>query len=153
MKSAFALVFCTAASVAFAADAPPADVSKQVTPQEIVWEAGPPSLPPGAQRAVLYGDPGKAGPFALRLKFPDGYRVPPHTHPGTEVVTVISGVFKFGMGEKGDKAKTKDFPAGSFVVVEPGMAHYAFAGGETVVQINSIGPWAVNYVNPADDPR
>ena len=124
-----------------------------VTPSQVKWAKGPASLPPGAQSSVLYGDPAKEGPFALRLKFPKGYKVPPHTHPKAEVVTVISGTVNFGMGKSANAAKTTPLPAGSFIAVEPGLAHFASIGSEAVVQINSSGPWAVNYVNPADDPR
>ena len=124
-----------------------------LTPSQIKWAKGPASLPPGAQASVLYGDPATEGPFALRLKFPKGYKVPPHTHPKPEVVTVISGTVNVGMGKSANAAKTTPLPAGSFFAFDPGMAHYASVEGETVVQVNSSGPWVVNYVNPADDPR
>jgi hypothetical protein len=52
-----------------------------VNAQEIKWGPAPPSIPSGAQAAVLYGDPGKEGLFSLRLKLPKGYAIPPHTHP------------------------------------------------------------------------
>src|SRR6266576_2182423 len=117
------------------------------------WAKAPPSLPPGAEASVLYGDPGKEGLFVLRLKFPKGYAIPPHTHPKPEIVTVISGTFTLGMGNVPDKSNAKPLPAGSFFAFEPGMAHYAFTDEETVVQINSTGPWGINYVNPKDDPR
>jgi quercetin dioxygenase-like cupin family protein len=149
---AFFLLSVAASANAWAASAP-AEQPKQFTPQEIVWGPGPEALPPGAQKAVLYGDPSKPGQFAIRLKFPKGYRVPPHTHPVPEIVTVIAGVFKLGMGDVADESKTKAFPAGSFVAIEPGMAHFAFADEETVLQTNTTGPWVVNYVNPKDDPR
>lgn len=126
---------------------------KIVSADQVVWNAGPPSLPPGAQAAVLHGDPAKDGLFAMRLKLPAGYRIAPHSHPKPEVVTVISGAFHVGMGEVADKAKAQRLPAGSFFAFDPGMAHYAHVDEETVIQINSSGPWAINYVNPADDPR
>jgi quercetin dioxygenase-like cupin family protein len=102
---------------------------------------------------VLYGDPSKEGLFAIRLKLPKGYRVPPHTHPQPEIVTVISGVFHIGMGDTADDSKAKALPAGSFIAIEPGMAHFAFFDEETVIQTNSKGPWGITYVNPKDDPR
>lgn len=123
------------------------------TPTQIRWTEGPASLPPGAQAALLYGDPTKEGPFALRLKFPKGYKIPPHTHPRTEIVTVISGTFNVGMGKTAIAAKAAPLPAGSFFAFDPGLAHYASVDEETVVQLNSSGPWMVNYINPADDPR
>ena len=124
-----------------------------VTPQEVRWSPAPPSLPPGAQAAVLYGDPGKEGPFAMRLRLPADYRIPPHTHPGHEIVTVISGTFLLGHGARADKAQTQALPAGSLFAFPPGSQHCAFVDGETVVQISTAGPWGIAYVNPADDPR
>jgi quercetin dioxygenase-like cupin family protein len=126
---------------------------KAVTPDAIKWEAAPPALPSGAQAAVLYGDPSKEGVFAMRLKMPKGYQIPPHTHPRPEIVTIISGESLLGMGEKADRKDVQRLPAGSFVAVSPGMAHYAIAEQESVVQLNSVGPWEIKYVNPADDPR
>jgi quercetin dioxygenase-like cupin family protein len=146
-----------AATMLFAAlgtgPAQAADDHKMVTAQEIKWAAAPPSIPAGAEAAVLYGDPSKEGLFALRLKLPKGYHIPPHTHPKPEVVTVISGTSRLGMGEKADAGKGKALPAGSFFAMPPGMAHFAYADEDTVVQLNSTGPWSLNYVNPADDPR
>ncbi|MFZ1988795.1 MAG: cupin domain-containing protein [Alphaproteobacteria bacterium] len=154
MRLAYAfLLISVAATTCALADSPMANAPKQFTPGQIVWGPGPEALPPGAQKAVLYGDPSKPGQFAIRLKLPKGYRVPPHTHPVPEIVTVISGTFKLGMGPVADESKTTAFPAGSFVAVEPGMAHFAFFDEDTVIQTNTIGPWAVNYVNPKDDPR
>jgi quercetin dioxygenase-like cupin family protein len=120
---------------------------------DIQWGPAPPVLPSGAEATVLFGDPSKDGPFALRLKFPEGYSVPPHTHPVKEVVTVISGTFSLGMGETADQSKLQPLPAGSFVTMDAGMAHYVSTDEETVVQINTMGPWGLTYVNPEDDPR
>jgi quercetin dioxygenase-like cupin family protein len=121
---------------------------KMFMPQDIKWSPTPPSLPPGAEVALLYGDATKEGLFALRLKVPKGYRVPPHTHPKPEIGTVLSGTVRLGMGDKEDV-----FPAGSFYATPPGMAHQFTADEDAVVQVNSTGPWGINYVNPKDDPR
>ena len=118
----------------------------------VEWGAAPPSLPAGAQAAALLGSPSKEGPFVLRLKFPAGYIVPPHRHSKDEFVTVISGGFGIGSGEKLDPA-TKPLTAGGFVHLPAGMPHYATAHGETVVQINGAGPFDVTYIDPKDDPR
>lgn len=120
---------------------------------EIKWTDGPPSLPKGAKMAVLEGDPTKEGPFVFRLKLPDGYRVPPHTHPKMERITVIEGTFNFGMGEKFDKAATQPMPVGTYGYWPAGMTHFVWAKGETILQFHGDGPWTINYVNPADDPR
>ena len=121
--------------------------------KEIKWQDGPASLPKGAQIAVLEGNPNKEGPFVFRVKVPDGYRIPPHTHPKTERVTVISGTFNIGMGDKFDEKKLKLMPAGTYGFWEAGMKHFVSIKGETVVQFHGMGPWSIQYVNPADDPR
>jgi len=118
----------------------------------VTWGPAPASLPPGAQAAILLGSPAKEGPFVLRLKFPDGFTVPPHRHSKDEFVTVIAGGFAVGAGERLDRA-TPPLPAASFVHLPAGMPHFARAVGETVVQINGTGPFDVNYVDPKDDPR
>ncbi len=123
------------------------------TPAEMKWRDGPPSLPKGAKIAVLEGDPGKEGPFVFRVKVPDGYRIPPHTHPKTERVTVIAGTFHIGMGTKFDAKSAKPMPAGTYGYWEAGMGHYVWVKGETIVQFHGMGPWMIQYVNPADDPR
>ena len=124
-----------------------------ISANDLKWSPGPPSIPPGAQAAVLYGDPSKEGLFALRLKLPKGYAIAPHTHPKPEIVTVISGTFRLGMGETADRGKAQPLGPGSFLALEPGMAHFAFTDDETVIQLNSTGPWTLTYVNPSDDPR
>lgn len=122
-------------------------------PDGLEWRDGPPSLPKGAQIAALEGDPSKEGPFVFRVKAPDGYRIPVHTHPKTERVTVISGTFNIGMGDKFDQAATEPMPAGTYGFWEAGMKHFVWVKGETIVQFHGQGPWSIQYVNPADDPR
>jgi quercetin dioxygenase-like cupin family protein len=120
---------------------------------EVKWGAGPPSLPSGAKAAVLEGDPTKAGLFTMRLSLPDGYQIKPHTHPAFEHITVISGTFNLGMGEKFDTTKGKALETGAFAYLAPKTNHYAWSKGETVIQLHGEGPWQINYLNPADDPR
>ena len=122
-------------------------------PGKIEWKDRPASLPKGAKIAVLEGDPTKEGPFVFRVKVPDGYRIPVHTHPKRERVTVISGTFNIGMGEKFDIKATKAMPAGTYGHWATGMKHFDWIKGETVVQFHGMGPWSIQYVNPADDPR
>jgi quercetin dioxygenase-like cupin family protein len=123
------------------------------TPDKLEWKDGPASLPKGAKIAILEGDPSKDGPFVFRVKVPDGYRIPVHTHPKTERVTVISGTFNIGMGEVFDKGKTQAMPAGTYGYWEAGMKHFVWIKGETVAQFHGMGPWSIQYVNPDDDPR
>jgi quercetin dioxygenase-like cupin family protein len=123
------------------------------TPADLKWMDGPPGLPPGAKMAVLSGDPAKKGLFTVRLQVQAGYKVPPHTHPSAEHVTVISGVLYVGAGDKFDEETGKQLEAGSYVVLPADMTHYAWSRGETIIQIHSMGPFEIKYVNPADDPR
>ncbi|ACP21492.1 hypothetical protein NGR_b00180 (plasmid) [Sinorhizobium fredii NGR234] len=139
---------CGIASFASAEDA-----HTIIAPDDVKWAPAPKILPAGAETAVLFGDPSKEGLFALRLKVPSGYAVPPHTHPADEVVTVISGTINLGMGETADRSASKALSAGSFFALPPGMAHFAYFDEETVVQITTNGPWGIKYVNPADDPQ
>lgn len=116
------------------------------------WVDPPPSLPPGAKLAVISGDPGTPEPFTLRLQMPNGYRIAPHTHPTDEHVTVLSGTLAAAMGETFDAKALGDLGAGSYAVMSADMPHYVMARGTTVVQVHGMGPFVLNYVNPADDP-
>lgn len=124
------------------------------TPDQIKYGPVPGFIPAGAQLAVLEGDPTAAtGDFTVRLKMPDGYKIPPHWHPNRENITVISGNVKFGMGDTFDQTKMTTFAAGSFAYMDPSMHHYAMAsGGEAVVQVHGMSPLQFNYVNAGDDP-
>ena len=126
---------------------------KMFAPSDLKWMEGPAALPPGAKLAVLEGDPAKPGPFTIRLQAPDGYKIPAHTHPTDERVTVISGTFHLGMADKFDEAAGREMVAGSFAIMPAGMKHFAWSTGETVVQVQSNGPFVIKYVDPADDPR
>ena len=120
---------------------------------DLQWKDGPGSLPAGGRFAVLEGDPTKEGPFTMRLRLPDRFRIPPHWHGGVEHVTVVSGTFNVGMGDKFDESAGKRMPAGAFGYWPAGMRHFAWTEGETILQLHGIGPWTITYVNPADDPR
>jgi quercetin dioxygenase-like cupin family protein len=120
-----------------------------VNADEVAWKDAPPILP-GAQISVLYGDPAKEGVFVMRLKFPANYKVPPHTHPVDEIVTVISGEFNIGLGKEFDAAQTKPYTAGALIAMPPETAHFVFTDEETVVQISTRGPWALKFINPGD---
>jgi uncharacterized RmlC-like cupin family protein len=123
------------------------------SPSDVKWGDGPPSLPKGLQAAVLHGDPGKAAPYTLLLKMPAGYKVPAHWHSQDENVTVISGEFYAGMGDKLDAAKSMGLKPGAYVFMPAKMHHYAFAKGPTVIQIHGSGPFDINYIDPNTDPR
>ncbi|MGB2715245.1 MAG: cupin domain-containing protein [Vicinamibacterales bacterium] len=134
---------------------PAASASQHVmiTPDQVKWGPGPPALPPGAQAAVISGDPAKPAMFVIRAKLPDGYTVPPHWHPTDEYVTVLSGTLMAGLGDKLDTGAMHALSAGAMAKMPKRTNHYVRAKGETVIQVQAIGPFDVTYVNPNDDPR
>jgi quercetin dioxygenase-like cupin family protein len=117
------------------------------------WKAGPPSLPKGAQMAVVSGDPAKKGPLVVRLKLPGNYIIPPHRQPMAENITVLYGVLNVGMGERLDKTRIKPYERGDHLSIPANTPHYVQIFRETIIQLNGTGPFAVEYVNPANDPR
>jgi quercetin dioxygenase-like cupin family protein len=121
-------------------------------PSEAKWGPAPPVLPKGVQMMVLSGDPTKSGPFVVRLKLPANTKVPAHHHPMVENITVISGAFHLGMGDKLDEKNGTAFEPGGFGSMPANMNHYAWATAESVIQLHGIGPFKIEYVNPADDP-
>jgi len=155
------VVLGIAALVVAAEEAKTNDKSQQASstehrvlnPSDLTWGDMPPGLPVGAKMAVLNGNPGAAGPFTARMNAPAGYTIAPHTHPTTERITVISGSFRVGMGTTFSESNMKDLGPGSYIVLPSGMAHFAKVTTDSIIQIDSEGPFQINYVNPADDPR
>ena len=138
------------AVVALALTATPSHAQKAA---KLSWGPAPPFLPAGAKFAVVSGDPMKSGPFEIELDLPNGYMIPPHTHPTAETVTVKSGHFVYGMGDKVDKKAEKTMTKGQSGTLPPNQAHWAHAKGHTVVAVSGNGPFAITYVTPTDDPR
>jgi len=120
---------------------------------EAKWGPAPPMLPKGAEIAVVAGDPGKPAPYIVRLKFPANYDIPAHSHPTMENVTVITGSFLVGMGDKLDKTKSQALEVGGVASLPAGMNHYAFTKVPTTIVLFGQGPVEFKYVNPKDDPR
>lgn len=148
MKRIFLLpALALVAMTAFAAD------PSIMNTADMKWGDAPPSMPKGAKFSVLYGDPGKDGPFAVRIKMPSGYTIPPHSHSKDESLTIISGALYLGMSETVDKSKTQALKAGGFHHLTGKAHHYAFTKAPTVVQVNGEGPFDITYLNPADDPQ
>jgi quercetin dioxygenase-like cupin family protein len=139
-----------AVAEAAAADAVPHHV---VTPPNAIKWLNFPLGGPGVKAAVISGDPDKPGPFVLRIKSPAGAKVPPHWHPGDEHLTIVSGTFAIGMGDVFDPKKLTSLPPGSYALLPREMHHFAFSKTATVVQVHGMGPFQINFVNPADDPR
>lgn len=121
-------------------------------PDALRWVA-PAAYAPGAQLSIVRGDPSKEGMYVVRLKVPAGFKIAAHTHPNDENVTVLSGSFNVGTGDKLDEAKGMRIAAGGYSFVAKGMTHYAWFTEDTVLQLHGMGPQGVTYVNPADDPR
>jgi quercetin dioxygenase-like cupin family protein len=146
--SILALGLAAAASPVFAQSAHilvPAD--------KVQWGPAPSVLPAGAEIAVLEGNPGEKGSITLRLRFPANYEIPAHWHSMTERLTVLSGSFHVGMGDKLDRHATQTLAPGGFVSLPASMRHFAWASAPTVVQITLEGPFDIFYVNPADNPQ
>jgi len=133
---------------------------KAYSPDDVKWTPAPKALPAGAQMTVLEGDPMKPGPYTMRLKMPNNYRIPPHSHARVEHVTVLNGTIRVGMGDKFDEKSMNSLGAGSFAAIEPGTHHYAMVkndnilkGRDTILQLHGEGPWEIKYVTASDDPR
>jgi len=123
--------------------------------KEAQWGPAPPFIPAGAELAVLSGDPGKAVPYSVRLKFPANYAIAAHSHPADENVVVVSGALTMGSGDKLTKgAGNKVLGIGGYALVPAGMNHFAYTTAlETTIVLYGTGPVDFKYVNPADDPR
>lgn len=132
---------------------PPKYPHAMVKPTDLKWGGAPPGLPEGGKFAVVSGDPSQPGPFVIRGDLPAGYRIGTHWHPTTENVTVMSGTVTMNMGEKDDPATRQDVAAGGYVVLPAEMRHTFIAKTATTIQVHGMGPFAITYVNAADDPR
>jgi quercetin dioxygenase-like cupin family protein len=146
-----AAAFLTAASSLPATAQAPAHVMDNLTGTK--WGTAPPMLPPGAQIAVVNGDPTKAVPYTVRLKFPANYLIPAHSHPGDENVAIVSGEFFMGMGNKLDKQTGMRLGVGGYAFMPANANHFAYTKGEATILLYGHGPVDFKYVNPSDDPR
>ena len=139
-----------ASTAAWAADM--AAGAMYMNAKELKWGDAPPSLPKGAKIAVLSGDPGKPGPFVARLQVPANYKIAPHYHSTDEDLTIISGSFHLGEGDKMDMKGGHEMSAGGYHHLPAKTHHYAWSKGPAVVQINATGPFDIVYIDPKDDP-
>ena len=150
----FTTFACVAAAGSLAAVRAQTHAHVVQTPKEVQWGPAPPLVTPGAQIAVLAGDPGKAAPYTIRLKFPANYAIPAHSHPTDEHVVVVAGALTFGMGDKLTKgAGNKTLGVGGFALMPADMNHFAYTkAAETTIVLYGQGPVEFKYVNPGDDP-
>ena len=148
MKKLLVLLACGGALLAACARPQPATFTPDSDPwlMERAVDFNRPGFAAGAKISVLQGNPADTGYFVLRLSLPDGYAIPPHWHPTTEIVTVLRGTFLLGMGERADRSTAKSMAVGEVQAIEPRMAHYAWAQGNTVVQVHGSGPFQLNLV-------
>jgi len=130
----------------------PATAHVMLEAASLKWIDAPPGLPPGARIAVVAGDPSKPGPFVIRAQVPAGYKVAPHWHPGDENLTVLSGTIALGMGETWNESTMKSVGTGGYAALPAEMRHYFLSKTASTFQVHGMGPFVVNYVNPADDP-
>jgi hypothetical protein len=130
-----------------------AEMAMPMNNKDMKWSPAPPMLPKGAKFTVVSGDPSKDGLYVVRMKVPAGYKIPAHNHPTAEYVTVISGTFNIGMGDKLDTSKGMALKASGFGEAPANMNHFAWASTPAEIQVHGQGPFAITYVNPADDPR
>ena len=124
----------------------------EVPVDKVQWGPAPPILPAGAQIAVLEGNPAATGAVTMRLKLPTNYEIPAHWHSKTERITVLSGSFHVGMGDKLDRQASQTLDAGGYLMLPAMMRHFAWTAAPTIVQINLEGPFDLVYVNPTDNP-
>ena len=120
---------------------------------EAKWSDAPAMLPPGAKIDVVQGDPGGTALYTARLNFPANYKIPAHSHPTDEHVTVLSGTLYMGMGDKLDPEGGTALTVGGFALMPAKMNHYAYTKKATTILLHGMGPVEFIYVNSADDPR
>ena len=130
-----------------------AAAAKPKAPAELKWGAAPPMLPPGAEMAIVSGDPGKAGKFVLQLRMPSNYAVPAHWHPTDEHVTLLTGKLAYGMSDRLDRANAQALAEGGTVTMKAKMNHWVYTGDGATVQVEAMGPFKITYVDPSSDPR
>lgn len=124
-----------------------------LAPNDVTFGPAPQGmLPPRAQLAVIEGDPARNKTFTMRIKVPDGYRFPVHSHSVTDRFTVISGVLMFGMGDQVREDQMKPISTGGIALIPKGARHYAMARGETTLQVMGVGPFDILWANPQEDP-
>ena len=124
-----------------------------VLPQADAAKYAPAPFPPGAQQAIIVGNPKNAEGYVIRVKLAKGTKVAPHMHPNDENVTVISGTFHIGVGEKFDEAQGQMVKTWGYVNVPKGKAHFAWVSEDSVIQLHGVGPAGATFVNPADAPK
>src|SRR5262249_4587641 len=121
-------------------------------PAKIEWKAGPPSLPPGAQIAVLEGDPTKEGMFVMRIRVPNAYHIPAHTHPKLERVTITHVTSAARTSVVHWLREGRISFAGPSNVWTACRVHVVWIESQENLPINRIGPRVLNRGRLSNDP-
>jgi quercetin dioxygenase-like cupin family protein len=140
-KFSAALIAGLVSSVVATAQTPAPGVMA-LTPSEMRWTSQGALATPGMEQLNLVGNPNRPGPYTLRLKYPKGLKIAAHTHPDSREVTILSGLFATGYGEKFDPANLRVLPPGSFYTEPANVPHYIEIREDTIVQISGTGPSA-----------
>ncbi len=147
------VLFVTVTTLGTATAQTPQPQPFALTPPEMKWSSRDALAAPGMEQTNLVGDPSKSGPYTLRLKFPKGLRIGPHTHPDSREVTILSGVFATGYGETFDRTKLKVLPAGSFYTEPANVPHFIEIREDAVLQVSGAGPSGRRSADPTSDPK
>jgi anti-sigma factor ChrR (cupin superfamily) len=131
----------------------PERVSDSAGRAGLSWGRAPAGLPEGARAAVVRGDPTKPAPFVMRADLPAGYEVPPHWHPTSEKVRVLEGTLLMGRGRQWRTPDLQAMNPGAVGTIAARQPHYVQAKTRALIEIQSVGPFEITYVNPKDDPR
>ncbi|MFI5145397.1 MAG: cupin domain-containing protein, partial [Ignavibacteria bacterium] len=146
------LLICVLISWTYSQDKPSGAI--QFNPDQLKWIDAPPPLPAGAKISILEGNPKAEGIFTIRVQCPPYFKVPVHTHPKDERVTVISGSIYVGFGDKMDTTKADKFIAGSYYLNPANTTHYVFTQDEgCIFQVTGLGPWGIEYLNESEDKK
>jgi quercetin dioxygenase-like cupin family protein len=140
-----ALLACLAAGVGAQSSTGPV----ALTGDEMKWSPQGSLALPGLEQVSLVGDPSKPGPYTIRLKFPAGYKIGPHTHPDAREVTILSGTWLTGYGDKYDASLLKALPAGSFYTEPANLPHFIEVRDAVTIQVSGMGPSGRTFVGDA----
>jgi quercetin dioxygenase-like cupin family protein len=128
-----------------------ADGGKSLTEPRLV-----PLRPMTGDVELLFGDPDVAGqPFVMRIRELPGTRIPPHSHPVDEHITVLQGTFYFAIGPEFRQDALQELKAGSYAFAPKGSTMFAASPDGAIVQVHGIGPFHIHWkagLRTLDDP-
>ena len=121
----------------------------RITPEEVKWTTDTDGS--GIQRAVMEGDPTKAGLYVIRVKFPPGVMSRNHYHREDRYAVVLQGTWYSGTGDEFAPGKTVGLKPGNFMKHPAGAHHFDGAKDqEVIVQIVGIGPSETTRLRPQE---